>query len=158
MTTIHCCSAVALVLLLLFTWSLERLCSASEMSSHLSFSLQEMFIVRKPKMSNISFCEIADRGYKSWAQIWEINGFGLNTSSSEAWVLNCSYFIQVQRWCSKQLYMFPGNVIAKEKLLRTSGTRLEFILEDQEMEMMFPLRFSCLVFRGFSSKAMLPLS
>lgn len=73
-------------------------------------------------------------------------------------MLNFNYLVQVQRWCSKQLCMFPGNVIDKEKLLRTSGTRLEFILEDQEMEMMFPLRFRCLVFRGFSSKAMLPLS
>lgn len=52
-------------------------------------------------------------------------------------MLNFSYFVQVQRWCSKLLYMFPGDVTAKEKLLRTSGTRLEFILEDQEMEMMF---------------------
>lgn len=52
-------------------------------------------------------------------------------------MLNLSYFVQVQRWCSKLLYIFPGDVIAKEKLLRTSGTGLEFILEDQEMEMKF---------------------
>lgn len=66
-------------------------------------------------------------------------------------MLNFSYRIQVQRWCSKQLYTIPGNVIAKEKLLRTSGTRLESILEDQEMEMVFSLRFRCLGFRGVSS-------
>lgn len=66
-------------------------------------------------------------------------------------MLNFRYLIQVQRWCSKQLYTIPGNVIDKEKLLRRSGTRLESILEDQEKEMVSSLRFSCLGFKGVSS-------
>lgn len=93
---------------------------------------------------------ITDWGYKSCAQIWGINGFALNSPPSEAWVLNFSYLIQVQGWCSKLLYTISGNVIAKEKLLTMSGTRLESIL-DQEMEMVFSLRFRCLDVRGVSS-------
>lgn len=64
-------------------------------------------------------------------------------------MLNFSY--PSKRWCSKQLYTIPRNVIAKEKLLLMSGTSLESTLGEQEMEMVFSLRFRCLGFRGVSS-------
>lgn len=64
-------------------------------------------------------------------------------------MLNFSY--PSKRWSSKHLYTTPGNVFAKEKLLLMSGTRLESTLGEQELEMVFSLRFRCLGFRGVSS-------
>lgn len=78
-------------------------------------------------------------------QIWGINGFTENSPPSEARVLDFSYLIQAQSWCSEQLDLIPGEVLTKEKLLSTSRSRSESISEDQEMEIVFSLQLGSLL-------------